>query len=709
MNRLEQKGNLTKLLLTSSAYRQSNILTSAIELNLFSALSKGLRTVPEIASEIGVSERGTEKLLGGLIAIQLIEKMGTFYKNTITAETYLVPNKDLYLGDGMLFLKSLGEKTWSTLTPSLKAGHPVANQRTDEPNAEFWRKLTRAIRPLSHPVAESVFRILRAVKPSNAKMLDLAGGSGIFGQKFLQTFPEGVSLQVDWPGTNEIAIQFAEGLGVKDRFLTENGNLLEGKWTNGSYDIVVLSHFLHQESKENSIELLSKIKRCLRPDGYLIINEYCLNPEKTATSYGLIFALSMALQNQGGDSYSLQDYGDWVEQLEFSVEMIYSPLPPATVLIARLRQPDQGKNYFASVKSYSIKKEEMSYQDSFWDFGEKSTVKTSLLQTMNEQLHFAYQKVDFWKKRLPNELLKKEILTHSEIEMIPILTKNQIWNLSPYDLVPDSKTPFFLFRGTGGTTGRPFGVFWSQADWNAAIEAATRYLQNLKSIQPLIVWNGYHQAHVSGPAFDDIIRKLGGTPIPRHFRSTDLDALEEIKRIQANAIVITPRAGSGKGGSLEDLLAIDPDFIKKRNIRALLVSSTPLEKEIVEEVKSQGVEQIYNFYGSTEAFPSAVSCASDPTVFHLCQGHLYVEVVNDQGQQVKSGETGMILVSRIGSSSPSGRGVNEGTQLFRYLVGDSATFLDEPCSCGKNTPRIFNIARVKNIEEKIRGGCERWE
>ncbi|MDQ3235428.1 MAG: long-chain fatty acid--CoA ligase, partial [Pseudobdellovibrionaceae bacterium] len=202
---------------------------------------------------------------------------------------------------------------------------------------------------------------------------------------------------------------------------------------------------------------------------------------------------------------------------------------------------------------------------------------------------------------------------------------------------------------------------------------------------------------------------MGGTPIARHFRATDSQMIEDILRFRVNALVITPRSGSNKGGSLEDLLSEDPDFLRKAGIKALIVSSTPLTEELLEEVRMQGVEFIVNFYGSTEALPDAASCEHAPTHFHITQGPNYVEVVDADGRHVGSGERGLVAVSRIGSMSESGIRPAEGSQIFRLLVGDEATYDASPCPCGRLSARIYDVKRVQNIEEKLSGGCERWE
>jgi phenylacetate-CoA ligase len=347
--------------------------------------------------------------------------------------------------------------------------------------------------------------------------------------------------------------------------------------------------------------------------------------------------------------------------------------------------------------------------DTFWDYGPRDNVDQQLRALFSRQLRRACQ-ARAYRDRIPTELARASItLTRSQIESIPLLTKRDLRVLAPDDLLVDPDQPFHLVRATGGTTGTPTPVFWTRNDWHALVQASQRFCAPIQDLPRLRVWNGYNQAHVSGPAFDGLVRALGGTPIPRHYGSSDRHALEEIARMRANGIVITPQSGSGKGGSLEDLLGEDPTFIARLGIKVMIVSSTPLQPDVMEEVREQGVVFMVNFYGSTEAPPAAASCPIDPTTFHLSQAHVLVEVVGPDGSHVRSGERGAVVVSRIASASGSGVRAAEATQLIRYAIGDAALYVDEPCGCGRTSPRIRDVMRVANVEEKLAGGCERWE
>jgi phenylacetate-CoA ligase len=345
-----------------------------------------------------------------------------------------------------------------------------------------------------------------------------------------------------------------------------------------------------------------------------------------------------------------------------------------------------------------------SFADAQWDFLPPHERDSHLKQMFVAQVDYAKKSNSFWSHRLSQIKGSK-----FDLQQIPPLQKSQVRALGPFDLTVKEYFPFHTMRQSGGTTGLPVPLYWTKSDWTAAVNSCTRFLDEIRKITPLIAWNGYNQAHAGGPSFDDIIRAIGGFPVARHFRSEDGSAIEEIERFGANVLVLPAQGGSGKGGSLEDLLNQDPSFISRLGIKGVMVSSTELTEEIFVELVDQGIAAVVNLYGSTEAFPAAVSCTTNPFIFHLAQGPNYVEVVDGDGKAVKNGERGRVLVSRIAGEGADGFSPATGSQLLRFVVGDEVTFIDDPCQCGRTTPRIKDIKRIINVEDKIAGGCEKWE
>jgi phenylacetate-CoA ligase len=355
----------------------------------------------------------------------------------------------------------------------------------------------------------------------------------------------------------------------------------------------------------------------------------------------------------------------------------------------------------------STSKRLYSFRSPLWDKGEYGILYSFLLSLLQQQILYAADHCPFWSTRL--KPFKNQTLDEKTLAEIPFLTKNDLQIRNAMDFVATENFPFYIVRQSGGTTGTPAPLFWTKGDWHAAILAVCRFVEPLANYRPLVGWNGYNQAHVGGPSFDDVLRELGGVAVPRHFKSDDLAAIQEIERFKAKVLVLPAKSGTEKGRSIEDLLVADASFLSRIGIKAVMVSSTGLDSDVVDEMKEQGVQHIINLYGSTEAFPSAISCEKNPLTFHLCQGPNLTEVVGPDGKGVKNGELGLIVVSRIGSETDTSIFPAGGTQLLRFIVGDEATLIDEPCGCGRTSPRIANIKRVLNIQDKITGGCQKWE
>jgi phenylacetate-coenzyme A ligase PaaK-like adenylate-forming protein len=82
------------------------------------------------------------------------------------------------------------------------------------------------------------------------------------------------------------------------------------------------------------------------------------------------------------------------------------------------------------------------------------------------------------------------------------------------------------------------------------------------------------------------------------------------------------------------------------------------------------------------------------TDFHVSQGCVYVEVVNDNGRPVAHGESGRVDVTRLSGTDERGERLpNTGTQIFRLAIGDSATWITDPCPCGLTTPHMRAVQR----------------
>ncbi|MDA3843581.1 MAG: hypothetical protein PF588_04320, partial [Candidatus Kapabacteria bacterium] len=101
-------------------YQRSRVLLTACELEIFTALGTDVKTSEEIAVELNLDNRATDKLMSALTGLKLLDKTGGRYSNTNLSLRFLVKSKPDYIGL-MDFNVYLWNK-WSTLTESVRKG-----------------------------------------------------------------------------------------------------------------------------------------------------------------------------------------------------------------------------------------------------------------------------------------------------------------------------------------------------------------------------------------------------------------------------------------------------------------------------------------------------------------------------------------------------------------------------------------------------------
>jgi len=101
----------------------------------------------------------------------------------------------------------------------------------------------------------------------------------------------------------------------------------------------------------------------------------------------------------------------------------------------------------------------------------------------------------------------------------------------------------------------------------------------------------------------------------------------------------------------------------------------------------------FSTYSSSEIVTSFCECASQ------CGGHAapdlgLLEIVDESGRVLPPGEAGEIVVTPLGV---------EGMPLVRFRTGDIGFFIEEPCSCGRQTLRLSPILGRRAQILKVRG------
>jgi ubiquinone/menaquinone biosynthesis C-methylase UbiE len=318
-------------------FGNSRILDAAIEYDFFTLIHRGIRTYEEIAREAGTVPRATRIVLDSLIALALVEKREERYFLAPIAEKFLVRGQPSYMGD----FRHVALAIWdgmAQLKETLKTGRPFSRLDTDG-EIPVWEKLVVGIIPLAQPVAHALCDILRiGTERQGLHILDIAGGSSIFGMTILNRDPSAQVTQLDWPNVNAVAKRLNRERSMEGKINFIDGEFRSAVIEENQYDLVLASNFCRFESPKGNLELFNKAYRALRPNGLFVVNDFLPNEERTAPTFVLRFSVYALTHTPEGECYRLSEYSHWLYEAGFaSIKShgdISDTLPGTTLIMA---------------------------------------------------------------------------------------------------------------------------------------------------------------------------------------------------------------------------------------------------------------------------------------------------------------------------------------------------------------------------------------
>lgn len=315
-------------------YWATGILGTAASYSLFTHLEDGATSAAHLADRAGISERGAQALLDGLVGFGVVEVDGSGYRNSAEASAFLVEGRAESLSEfAKLKLGVLG--SLSALPEVVRAGGPPAPAAEGVPDRSHWGKLVQVIAPQSVPLARIVAETLRLSEAGEISILDIGGGSGICSGIWLEANPEARSTQLDWEPVNAIARRLLDERGVGDRVSYIDGDLHTTGFGDSAHDLVMYSNVSHQEGPEDNIEVFAKARRALKPGGTLVVSDYVVEDDRSGPPFALTFAPEMLLKTPQGSTWRQADYRDWLTKAGFGDITFQTTPSPTTLIYAR--------------------------------------------------------------------------------------------------------------------------------------------------------------------------------------------------------------------------------------------------------------------------------------------------------------------------------------------------------------------------------------
>jgi ubiquinone/menaquinone biosynthesis C-methylase UbiE len=316
-------------------FANSQILDASIEYDFFTLIHNGMHSADEIARAAGTDPRATRIVLDSLPALGLVQKRNGGYLLTPIADAFLVKGKPSYVGDFRYVALALWDGM-AHLKESLKTGKPLSRMDTGA-ELKVWEKLVLGIIVIAEPAAKALCEVLKiGTEKKGLKVLDIAGGSSIFGMTIVTRDSTAEVMQLDWPNVNAVAKKAnrARGLEGKIRFI--DGEHQTAPIETNHYDLVIASNFCRFESPQGNQKLFAKAHSVLKRGGIFVVNDFVPNEQRTAPTFALRFSVYTLTHTPEGECWTLSQYSDWLRSAGFTSIETHSDIPgtlPGTTLI----------------------------------------------------------------------------------------------------------------------------------------------------------------------------------------------------------------------------------------------------------------------------------------------------------------------------------------------------------------------------------------
>jgi phenylacetate-CoA ligase len=311
----------------------------------------------------------------------------------------------------------------------------------------------------------------------------------------------------------------------------------------------------------------------------------------------------------------------------------------------------------------------------------KEELKKLQWHKLKSLLQHAYKNVPYYHSQFKKSgIIPEDIKEQNDFKQLPFLTKNDIRN--NFSDLKAKNIKHFIPDCTSGSTGTPMtflkerstsghflaakyrGHRWHDIDigdkevkfWGLPVDQTPKWRERIKDFI------------LNRTLF--IVFDISRETLLQHF-----------KECQS----IKPKYVYGYASALyrfARLLKEEKIDGSTLNLKSVISTSEVLydfERELIESVF--GCRAI-NEYGACEGGVMAYECPKGN--IHTTVENVYLEIVKEDGQPAKPGESGEIIMTELN---------NQAMPFIRYKIGDLATRVDEneKCECGRGLPLIGEI------------------
>ncbi|HVW85361.1 MAG TPA: methyltransferase [Bryobacteraceae bacterium] len=327
-----------RILQTGLAFWSSKTLLSAIELGIFTELSRQPLTLAELQSKFGLHERGARDFFDALLALGFLSRQNGVYSNTPDTQLFLDKENPAYVGGILEMANARLYPFWANLTEALRTGLPQNEARDGSPSTfetlysdpARLRTFLRGMTGISRGANLAIARLLPWDRYST--YADIGTAQGDLAVQVALQHPHLTGVGFDLPQTSAVFEEYARENGVNDRLRFQPGDFFKDALPN--VDVILMGHILHDWGLETKKMLVRKAYEALPEGGTFAVYDSLIDDDRSRNAFGLLMSLNMLIETPDGFDYSGADCQGWLKEAGFRETRVEHLVGPDYVVIA---------------------------------------------------------------------------------------------------------------------------------------------------------------------------------------------------------------------------------------------------------------------------------------------------------------------------------------------------------------------------------------
>jgi len=316
----------------------SKTLLSAVEMGVFTELSRGPEDLAALSGRLGLHPRSARDFLDALTALGFLARTDGRYSNAPAADFYLDKHKPGYIGGILEMANQRLYGHWSHLTEALRTGKHQ-NEAKDgtgtSPFAALYAdpaRLKTFLAAMTGVSRGANLSIARKVPWDRYRTFaDVGTAQGDLAVQVALANPHLRGTGFDLAEVGPVFEDYVDEHGLAGRLAFHAGNFFEDPLPRT--DVITMGHILHDWNLEEKKMLLRKAYEAVPAGGAVVVYDAVIDDDRSRNAFGLMMSLNMLIETPGGFDYTGADCMGWMRDAGFQEAYIEHLVGPDSMVV----------------------------------------------------------------------------------------------------------------------------------------------------------------------------------------------------------------------------------------------------------------------------------------------------------------------------------------------------------------------------------------